>query len=178
MKLIVYLIAGVLVSAPHYMMAQDQPAANTGTNYFPLLNSPEYLNSVNQEKKVGERCLFPPGLKVLMRLTNAQKRDLKPLEDEFAKTAEQYRVANRVAIDGALVAERDARMAKDQALIEAARKRLQDAWSGLQSARADFVFRARAFLTPDQLVILDDPNNQWRESYPVEADDPSANELP
>jgi hypothetical protein len=37
------------------------------------------------------------------------------------------------------------------------------------------VTQIRPLLTPDQLAILDDPQNQWRENHGQEANDPSAN---
>jgi len=37
------------------------------------------------------------------------------------------------------------------------------------------VKKIRPLLTPEQIVILDDPNNQWQENHASEANDPSAN---
>jgi hypothetical protein len=37
------------------------------------------------------------------------------------------------------------------------------------------VNQIRPLLTPDQLAILDDANNQWRENHGQEANDPSSN---
>jgi hypothetical protein len=64
---------------------------------------------------------------------------------------------------------------KDTAQIQAARQQLQEAWSGLQRYRDDSLRQARLLLTPDQIAILEDPKNQWRENHGAEANDPSAN---
>jgi Spy/CpxP family protein refolding chaperone len=123
----------------------------------------------------GERLLLPPSLKEKLDLTDQQKAELKPIEDGFAKTSEQYQVANQPRIDAALEAKRQARASKDKAQIQAARKQLQDVWAGLQRYRDAAVNQIKPLLTPDQLTILEDPKNQWRENHADEANDPSAN---
>jgi hypothetical protein len=83
-------------------------------------------------------------------------------------------VANQPRINAALEANRQARESKDTAQIQAARKQLQDVWAGLQPYRAAAVNQIKPLLTPDQLTILEDPRNQWRENHVDEANDPSA----
>jgi len=48
-------------------------------------------------------------------------------------------------------------------------------WAGLQPDRDAAVIKIKPLLTPDQITILDDPANQWREDHGTEANDPSAN---
>jgi Spy/CpxP family protein refolding chaperone len=123
----------------------------------------------------GEQLILPAGLKDRLNLTDQQKAELKPIEDDFANTSEQYQVANQPRIDAALEANRRARASKDTAQIQAARKQLQDVWAGLQPYRVAAVKQIKPLLTPGQLVILEDPKNQWRENHADEANDPSAN---
>ena len=87
----------------------------------------------------------------------------------------KYQKANHPRIDAAEEAIRQARAAKDTAQIEAARKQLQAVWAGLLPYRETAVVHIRPLLTPDQLAILDDPKNQWRENHGQQANDPSAN---
>jgi hypothetical protein len=135
----------------------------------------KYQNELNHDRALGERAVLPPGIKELMRLTNAQRQDIKSIEDDFANTATQYQIANQPAIDAAIEANRAARISKDPALLQAARVRLQTLWQPLESDRAVAVVQIRRYLTPEQLTILDDPKNQWREMHGTEANDPSAN---
>jgi hypothetical protein len=100
---------------------------------------------------------------------------LKPIEDDFANTCQQYQIANQPRIDAAEEANRQARVTKDTAQIQAARKQLQQVWAGLRPYRETAVNQIKPLLTPDQLAILEDPKNQWRENHGQEANDPSAN---
>jgi Spy/CpxP family protein refolding chaperone len=124
---------------------------------------------------LGERSLLPPGLKEKLKLTDEQRTELKPIEDDFARTCQQYQTANQPRIDAAEESNRQARASKDTAQIQAARKELQQVWAGLQPYRVTAVNQIRPLLTPDQLAILDDANNQWRENHGQEANDPSSN---
>jgi hypothetical protein len=110
-----------------------------------------------------------------MRLTEEQKTELKPIEDDFANTSQEYKVANQPRIDAAQEANRQARASKDKAQIQSARNQSQQVWAGLQPYRVAAVTKIKPLLTPDQLKILDDPKNQWRENQADEANDPSAN---
>jgi hypothetical protein len=110
-----------------------------------------------------------------MQLTGEQRAELKPIEDDFANTSAQYQAANQPRIDAALEVNRQARESKDAGEIEAARHQLQQIWAGLQPYRESAVRQIRPLLTPDQITILDDPDNQWHESHGAEANDPSAN---
>ena len=127
------------------------------------------------DRSFGERSLLPPGLKEKMRLTAEQRTELKPFEDDFASTSQQYQTANQPRIDAAEESGRQARESKNMAQIQAARQQLQDVWAALQLDRVAAVKQIRPLLTPDQITILDDPDNQWRENQVYEANDPSAN---
>jgi hypothetical protein len=97
------------------------------------------------------------------------------MEDDFANTSEQYQIANQPRIDAALEASRQARESKDTGRIEAARQELQQVWAGLKPYRDNVVKQIKPLLTPDQITVLEDAKNQWRETHATEANDPSAN---
>ena len=147
---------------------------NTNTNSLPLAQTVKYQIALENDRALGEHGLLPPGLKEKLRLTDEQRTELRPIEDDFAKTSEQYEVANKPRIEAALEAERLARVTKDAGQIESARKQLQQIWAGLQSYRDAAVIKIKPLLTPDQITILDDPKNQWHENHGNEANDPSA----
>jgi len=165
-------IGFMLLLALTSVSAQD---ISTNTNALPLTQTVKYQNAVEYERSQGERSLLPPGVKVKLRLTDDQLADLKPIEDDFATTCDQYQTANQPRIDAALEAGRRARDSKDETQIQQARQQLQEVWAGLQPYRTRAVKQVRKILTPDQLAILDDPQNQWRENHGNEANDPSAN---
>jgi hypothetical protein len=110
-----------------------------------------------------------------LKLTEEQRTELKPIEIDFAKTSQEYQAANQPRIDAAQEANRQARLSKDTAQIQAARGQLQQVWAGLQPYREAAVKRIGPLLTPEQATVLEDPKNQWRESHATEANDPSAN---
>jgi LTXXQ motif family protein len=164
-------ISSVLALAAPALLAQD---TNTnGTNS--LTQTWKYQKAFEHDRSLGEQSLLPPGLKEKLQLTDEQRTELKPIEDDFAKTCREYQTANQPRIDAAEEATRQARAAKDTAQIQAARKQLQQVWAGLRPYRETAVVHIRPLLTPDQLAILDDPQNQWRENHGQEANDPSAN---
>jgi Spy/CpxP family protein refolding chaperone len=150
------------------------PAQITGTNSLPQNQTAKYQAALENDRLEGERAILPPGLKEKMRLTDEQRNELKPIENDFADTSEQYQIANQPRIEAAQEAGRVARESKDAVRIEAARKQLQQVWAGLQPYRAAAVIRIKPLLTPEQVTILEDANNQWRESHGFEANDPSA----
>ena len=150
------------------------PAQSTNTNALPLNQTVKYQVALEYDRSLGERALLPPGLKEKMQLTGEQRTELKPFEDDFAKTSQEYQIANQPRIDAALDVSRQARESKDTARIEAARRQLQIAWAGLQPYRAAAVKQIRPLLTPDQIVVLEDAKNQWHENHGTEANDPSA----
>ena len=157
------------------LVAPALRAQNTNTNTLPLAQTLKYQVALENERSLGERSLLPPGLKEKMRLTDAERAELKPIEDDFANTAQQYQIANQPRIDAAQEANRQARAAKDTVQIQAARQQLQAVWAGLQPDRAAAVAKIKPLLTPEQLTILEEPKNQWRENHAAEANDPSAN---
>lgn len=169
-KSILLVIGGSLVLVVPTLSAQ-----NTTSTPLPLVQTVKYQYALENDRSLGERSLLPPGLKEKMQLTGEQRAELKPIEDDFANTSAQYQAANQPRIDAALEVNRQARESKDAGEIEAARHQLQQIWAGLQPYRESAVRQIRPLLTPDQITILDDPDNQWHESHGAEANDPSAN---
>lgn len=163
-KLILLAIGSSLLLAAPVLLAQ-----NTNT---PILKQQAALKN---DQSLGERRLFPPDVEWRLNLTDEQKAELKPIEDDFANTSKQYQIANQPRIDAAQEANREARASKDTAQIQAARRQMQAVWAGLQPYRVAAVNQIKPLLTPDQLTILEDPKNQWREKMADEANDPSAN---
>ena len=150
-------------------------AQNTNTNTLPLTHTLKYQLALENDRSLGERSLLPPGLKEKLKLTEEQRTELKPIEEDFAKTSQEYQKANQPRIDAAQEANRQARVSKDTAQIQAARRQLHQVWAGLQPYREAAVKQIQPLLTPDQLKVLEDPKNQWREDHADEANDPSAN---
>jgi hypothetical protein len=167
-KLPLFVISSSLLLAAPALLAQN-------TNTLPLTQTVKYQVALENDRSLGERSLLPPGLKEKMKLTDEQRADLKPIEDDFANTSQQYQIANQPRIDAAQEANRQARASKDAAQIQAARNQLQQVWAGLQPDREAAVNKIKPLLTPDQLKVLDDAKNQWRENHAAEANDPSAN---
>jgi Spy/CpxP family protein refolding chaperone len=169
-KLPLLVISSSLLLAAPALLAQ-----NTNTNTLPLNQTVKYQVALENDRSLGERSLLPPGLKEKMKLTDEQRADLKPIEDDFANTSQQYQIANQPRIDAAQEANRQARASKDAAQIQAARNQLQQVWAGLQPDREAAINKIKPLLTPDQLKVLEDAKNQWRENHAAEANDPSAN---
>jgi len=145
------------------------------TNALPPNQTVKYQAAFNHDKLLGERALLPPGLKEKLHLTDEQQTELKPIEEDFAHTSKQYQTANQPRIDAALEANRKARESKNVDQIELARKQLQQVWAGLQPYRDSALKLVRPLFTPDQIAILDDAKNQWRETHGIEANDPTSN---
>jgi cell division protein FtsN len=160
--------SSMLLAAPALL------AQNTNTNSLPLTQTLKYQVALENDRSWGEHALLPAGLKEKMRLTDEQRIELKAIENDFAKTSQEYQAANQPRIDAAQEATRQARAAKDAGQIQTARNQLQQVWAGLQPDRTAAVARIVPLLTPEQLTILQDPKNQWRESHGTEANDPSA----
>lgn len=169
-KLARFVISSLLLVAAPPLLAQ-----NASTNVLPLAQTLKYQVALEDDRSLGERALLPPGLKEKMKLTDAQRRELKPIEEDFARTSQQYEKANQPRIDAAQEANRQARASKDAAQIQAARNQLQQVWAGLLPDRVAAVTKIKPLLTPEQLKVLEDPKNQWREKHGDEANDPSAN---
>ena len=183
-KTTVLVISGSLLLATPTLLAQRATNAvprtptnsvpRTPTNSVSPTDTAKYQAAVEHDRSLGQRGMLPPGLKEKMKLSNAQRAELKPFEEEFANASKQYQAANQSRIDAAQEASRRARASKDPAQIQAARKQLQDIWVGLQRERQAAVYRIKPLLTPDQLKILEDEKNQWR-GDDDEVNDPSAN---
>ena len=164
-------ISSVLALAAPALLGQDTNTNGTNT----LTQTWKYQKAFENDRSLGEQSLLSPGLKEKLKLTDEQRGEMKPIEDDFAKTCREYQTANQPRIDAAEDAARQARAAKDTAQIQAARRQLQQVWAGLRPYRVTAVNQVRPLLTPDQIAILDDPQNQWRENHGQEANDPSAN---
>jgi hypothetical protein len=169
-RLTLLVISSSLAMATPALLAQS-----TNTNTLSLTQTVKYQAALEKDRSLGERCLLPPGLKEKLRLTGDQRAELEPIEADFANTTRQYQAANQPRIDAAHEASRQARVSKDAAQIQAARKQLQQVWAGLQPYRETAVKQVKPLLTPVQLGVLEDPKNQWLENHANEANDPSAN---
>jgi hypothetical protein len=169
-NLTLFVMSSSLVLLTPVLLAQ-----NTNTNTLPLTQTVKYQAVSENDRSLGERCLLPAGLQEKLRLTAQQRTELKPIEQDFAKTSKEYQVANQPRIDAAHEANRQACVSKDTAQIQAARSQLQQVWAGLLPYREAAVERIKPLLMPEQLAILEDPKNQWRENQANEANDPSAN---
>jgi hypothetical protein len=169
-KLTLLAVSSSLVLAAPALLAQ-----NTNTNTLPLNQTLKYQGALENDRSLGERSLLPPGLKEKLKLTEEQRTELKPIEEDFGKTSQEYQQANQPRIDAAQEANRQARLSKDTSRIQAARAQLQQVWAGLQPYRDAAVIRVKPLLTPEQLTVFEDAKNQWRESHVAEANDPSAN---
>ena len=176
-KLTLLVISSSLVLATPALLAQNNFATNISTSTVTISTSTVTNTQIRKYQRAfeGEQLLLPPGLKDEMKLTEEQRTELKPIEDDFANTSRQYQAANQPRIDAAKEANRQARASKDTAKIQAARKQLQQVWAGLQPYREAALRQIKPLLTPDQLKILEDPKYQWRENHADEANDPSAN---
>ena len=171
-KLAVLASSSSLLLGVPALLAQN---ISTNLNSLPLNQTLKYQVALENDRLLGERALLPPGLKEKMRLTAEQRTELKPMEDDFANTSEQYQIANQPRIEAALEASRQARESKDAGRIEAARQQLQQVWAGLKPYRDNAVKQIKPLLTPDQVSVMEDATNQWRENHGYEANDPSAN---
>ena len=144
-------------------------------NSFPIDLTLKYHKALINERSLGEHSLLPPALKDKMGITAEQRDELKPIEDDFASTSQRYEAANQSRIDDAGDVSRQVRGSKNTAQIQAARDQSQLVWAGLDPERNAAVKQIKPVLTPDQIAILEDPQNQWRENHVYEANDPSAN---
>lgn len=169
------------------LLAQDNAATNNSKNFGNDLSTNSGINSTSATVTnaparsyprvlAGEQLLLAPGLEEKLKLTDAQRTELRTIEDDFANTSQEYKVANQPRIDAALEANRQAFASKDTARIQAAHTQLQEVWEGLQPYRVAALNRFKLLLTPDQLKILDDPKNQWRGNHAAPGNVRSRNE--
>jgi len=170
-KPILFVIGGSLLLGAPALFAQ---IINTNTDARPLAQALKYQVALENDRELGEQALFPPGLREKLKLTDEQRTELMPIEADFAKTSHEYQTANQPRIDAAMEANRQARLAKNPEQIQAARQQLQQMWAGLQKYRDESIRQAKLVLTPDQVAIVEDPTNQWREVHGLEMNDPSA----
>ncbi len=168
-KFFLLAFSGLLALAAPALLAQDTNSTNN------LAQTSKYQKALESDRSLGEQSLLAPGLKEKLNLTAEQRSELKPIEDGFANTSWEYKIANQPRIDAAEEAIRQARAIKDSTQIQAARNQLQAVWAGLLPYRVAAVKQIRPLLTPDQINVLDDVKNQWQENHIAEANDPSAN---
>ena len=173
-KLILLTLGSSLLCVP-VVLAQSNSATNNSQNFGRNLSTNSGINSTTASVTnsptrnypgalVDELPLLAPGLKEKLKLTDVQRVELKLIEDDFAKTRQEYKVANQPRIDAAHEANLQARASKDPARIQAAHTQLQQVWAGLEPDRVAALNQVKPLLTPDQLKILDDPKNQWRDT--------------
>ena len=173
-KLILSALGGSLLLGSTSLFAQLM-GTNVNTNSLPLQQTLKYQVMSENDRSLGERALLPPGLREKLQLTQEQCAEMRPIENDFAKTSLDYQAANQPRIDAAKESIRVARGSKNEAQIQSARHQLQTVWAGLQTYRTAAVKQVKPLLTPAQVAILEDPDNQWREDHVNEANDPSAN---
>ena len=171
-KLTLFVMSSSLVLLTPALLAQN---TYTNTNTLPRTQTVKYQAALENDRSSGERCLLSAGVKEKLKLTAGQRTELEPIERDFAKTSQEYQAANQPRIDAAQESNRQARLSKDTGQIQAARSQLQQVWAGLQPYRVAAVKQIRPLLTPEQLEVLENPKNQWRENHTAEANDPSAN---
>jgi len=169
-KLTLLAISSTLVLAAPALPAQDA-SANHPSSTNSLVQSWKYLKAFEDDRTLSERSTLPPGLKEKLNLTDEQSGELKPIEDDFANTSWEYKVTNQARLDVARKAIRQAHASKETAQIQAAYNQLAQIWAGLEPYRVAAVNQIRPLLTPDQLAILEDAQNQWRESPADEPND-------
>jgi hypothetical protein len=178
-RLTLLMIGSSFVFSASALPAQDITTnsiyINNLSKNFPIILTLKYHEAVVTGRSLGEHSLLPPGLKEKMELTGEQRDGLKPIEDVFAATSRQYEAANQSGIDAAGEMSRQVRGSKNAAQIQAARDRSQAVWAGLDPVRVAALRQIKPLLTPNQIAILEDPQNQWRENHVYEANDPSAN---
>jgi hypothetical protein len=180
-KFTLLLMSGSLMLAAPALLAQNITAktiyinTDSDSNSFPIPLTLKYHKALINERSLGEHSLLPPALKDKMGITAEQRDELKPIEDDFASTSQRYEAANQSRIDDAGDVSRQVRESKNTAQIQAARDQSQLVWAGLDPERNAAVKQIKPVLTPDQIAILEDPQNQWRENHVYEANDPSAN---
>jgi hypothetical protein len=180
-KFTLLLMSGSLMLAAPALLAQNITAktiyinTDSDSNSFPIPLTLKYHMVLICDRSLGEHSLLPPGLKEKMRLTGEQRDELKPIEDDFANTSQRYEAANQSRIDAAGDVSRQVRGSKNTAQIQVARDQSQAVWAGLDPERNAAVMQIKPVLTPDQIAILEDPQNRWRENHVYEANDPSAN---
>jgi len=175
-KIILFALGSSLLLTTSTLLAQANLAANNAKNVAVNAAS-SVATSTNTEawtnltSVADEHILLPPSLKEKLKLSDVQRAALKVIEDDFVRTSQEYKAANHPRIEAAQEAGRQAREAKDQAQIQAAHSQWQQVWAGLQPYRTTAVLKFKPLLTPDQLKVLEAPQNQWRGNHPDGAKD-------
>jgi hypothetical protein len=140
---------------------------------FAVMIMRQLKKKMPESASLGE--LSKPRTAPFLRLTDDERAELRPIEADFARTSQEYQAVNQPRIDAATEAIRLASGSKNEAQIQSARQQLQQTWAGLQKYRGESIRQVKLLLTPAQVAILEDPDNQWREDHANEANDPSAN---
>jgi hypothetical protein len=107
-KFILSAIGGSLLLGAASLSAQIMDT-NVNTNSPPANQAVKYQVMPENDRSLGERALFPPGLREKLRLTDDERAELRPIEADFAKTSQEYQAANQPRIDAATEAIRLAR---------------------------------------------------------------------
>jgi len=168
-------LSSFVLSSSLVLLAPALLAQNTNTNTLPRIQTEKCQAGLENDQALGEQCLLSAGVKKKLMLTPKQRTELKPFEKDFAKRSQEYQAANQPRIDAAQEANRQSCASKNTAQIQAARSQLQQAWAGLEPYREAAVEKIKPLLLPEQVAVLQDPKNQWRENHATEANEPSAN---
>jgi len=87
-----------------------------------------------------------------MKLTDEQRGELKPIEDDFANTCQQYQKPTNPGLTPPRRRFGRRAQRRTTAQIKAARQQLQQVWAGLRPYRVTAVNQIKPLLTPDQLA--------------------------
>lgn len=98
--------------------------------------------------------LLSEELKDRLRLSSLQRAELKVIEDDFDETRFEYHTANQARIEAAYEANRQARLAKDDARILASREQFELVWASMKPEREAALVKVKRVLTPEQLKFF------------------------
>jgi hypothetical protein len=160
------LVAGLFITSTTTSPAQNlatnlaannaaNSAANTATSLATNV-APSAPTNAAAPAEIPEfgQPLLPPELKERLKLSDTQQAELKTIEDDFARTLQEYEAANKARIDAAYEADRQARLAKDERLIKAAAEQFTLVWAGVRPERKAAMARVKEVLTPEQLKFV------------------------
>lgn len=127
-------------------------ATSLATNFAPTAVTNTYLS--DRIPEIGQP-LLSDSLRDRLQLSSLQVAELSTIEGDFAKTVREYQVANQSRLDAAYEADRQARIAKNDARLKAAWEQYELVWSGLQPERTAALARVKPLLTPAQLKVFE-----------------------
>ena len=162
-KLTLLVISSSLLLAAPALLAQNNLSTNASTigatNNFTSTSTNAQART-NKAAFKGQQLILATGITEKLKLTDEQKVELKPIEEDFGNISQEYQTANQPRIDAANEAIRQAVASKDPGQIQAARAQLQAVWAVFQPDRAAAIAKIKPLLTPEQIKILEDPKNQ------------------